>query len=286
MSARQDQPRPLRVALGEYDTGWHDPAGSLARAEALIARARRAGARLVVLPEMATTGFSMQSADIAEPMNGPSVSRLAQIASANGVWILAGVATTGVDADESHVACAYNSAILFTPTGQVGAVYHKQKLFAYAGEDQSYRAGHGPLVVDIDGVRVSPFICYDIRFPELFRPLADRVDAFLIVANWPQKRRLHWDVLVRARAIENQCYVVAVNRTGTAGGQEYDGGSVAYGPFGELLPSIAGAGDSLQVVELDPRAVADVRSKYPFLRDQGTVAGDADSVIATAGRGR
>ncbi len=286
MSARPEQPpRPLRVALGEYDTGWHDPAGSLTRAEALVARARRAGARLVVLPEMATTGFSMQSGEVAEPMNGPSVTRLAQIAAAHGLWILAGVATSGVDGDESHAVCAYNSAILLTPNGQPGAVYHKQKLFAYAGEDQSYRSGAGSLIIDIDGVRISPFICYDLRFPELFRAVADRVDAIVVVANWPKERRAHWDVLVRARAIENQCYVVAVNRTGNAGGLEYDGGSVAYGPWGEPLASMS-SDDAIQVVELDPRRVADVRSKYPFLRDQGTPALEPESVITGAGKGR
>ena len=268
MSAPEDVGRaPLRVALGEYDTGWHDPDGSLVRAEALIARARRAGARVVVLPEMATTGFSMESAAVAEPITGPSVVRLGEIAASHDVWILAGVATRA--AEEGGVACAYNSALFFAPSGRLHAAYHKQRLFAYAGEHNSYRSGAGPLIVEIEGVRVSPFICYDLRFPELFRAVAPRVDAFLLVANWPASRRTHWDVLVRARAIENQCYMIAVNRVGTADNLEYDGGSAAYGPWGDPATVVAGGtGDIPRIVEVDPALVADVRKRYPFLRDQ------------------
>lgn len=281
MSAPEDVGRsPLRVALGEYDTGWHDPEGSLVRAEALVARARRAGARVVVLPEMATTGFSMESTSVAEPITGSSVVRLGEIAGAHDVWILAGVATRGVE--DAGVACAYNSALLFAPTGRLHAAYHKQRLFAYAGEHRSYRPGAGPLIVEIEGVRVSPFICYDLRFPELFRAVAPRVDAFLLVANWPASRRTHWDVLVRARAIENQCYMIAVNRVGTADNLDYDGGSAAYGPWGDPATVVAGgSGGVPQIVEVDPALVADVRKRYPFLRDQHP-APPVESVSAVA----
>lgn len=278
----------LRVALGEYDTGWHDPDASLARAEALIANARRAGARLVVLPEMATTGFSMESATIAEPVTGTSVTRLATMAEDHDVWLLAGVATKAADESarsDSSAACAYNSALLFSPRGLLTAVYHKQRLFPLGGEDRRYLAGGGPLVVDIDGVRLSPLICYDLRFPELFRAIAARVDLFVIIANWPVERREHWDVLVRARAIENQCYVVAVNRTGSGGGLSYNGGSVAYDPWGEEAPSILPAATHIpRIVEIDAAAVAELRTRYPFLPAEELGMGTAGTISEAPAR--
>lgn len=249
---------PLRVALGEYDIGWHDPAGSLAAAGRLVQRAADAGARLVLLPEMCTTGFTMDSAQFAEPLSGPSATGLAEIASRHGVYLLAGVATRELRGDTGY----FNSALLFDPSGDLAAHYRKQRLFAFAGEHHCYSPGDEPIVVEIDGVRVAPFICFDLRFPELFRAVAPRVDAIALIANWPASRRTHWDVLVRARAIENQCFVLAVNRTGEGGGLRYDGGSAAYGPWGDPLPAVA---SDPTVVALDPAEVADVRAKFPFL---------------------
>src|SRR5690606_16888596 len=156
----------------------------------------------------------------------------------------------------------FNSALLFDASGEVSAHYRKQKLFVYADEQRHYSPGDAPVVVEVKGVRLAPFICFDLRYPELFRAVASYVDAMLLIANWPRSRRMHWDVLCRARAIENQCFFLAVNRTGEGGGLEYDGGSVAYGPFGELVGEGPGA-----VVEIDPERVGEVRRKYPYVED-------------------
>jgi predicted amidohydrolase len=255
---------PLRVALGEYDTGWHDPAGSLARAAGVVERAAAAGAELVVLPEMCTTGFTMESAARAEPPDGPSAAVLAELARGHGVHLLAGVATRAPS--DGGGERFHNSALLFRPDGALAAEYRKQRLFAIAGEHECYAAGDAPVVVRVGGVRIAPFICFDLRFPELFRAVAPRVDALVLVANWPASRRAHWDVLVRARAIENQCYVVAVNRSGVGGGLEYDGGSVAYDPWGEPVAEAADGG--LLVARIDPAEVTRVRSRYPFVEDR------------------
>jgi omega-amidase len=255
--------RTLRVALGEYDTGWHDPEASLVRAEAVIERAARSSVRLVVLPEMCTTGFTMDSSRWAEPLGGWAGSRLAAAAAKHDVWIIAGLA-----ARDREGLPAFNAAAVFSPWGELHAVYRKQRLFALGREDDSYSPGAGPLIVDIDGVRVSPFVCYDVRFPELFRAVARDVDVMVVIANWPIERRAHWDLLVRARAIENLCYVVGVNRRGVAGGHEYDGGSVIIGPWGNVLASAAGgATDAPPIGDLDPAFVKSMRDRYPFLRD-------------------
>ena len=116
----------------------------------------------------------------------------------------------------------------------------------------------------LQGVRIAPFICYDLRFPELFRAVAREVDVMVVLANWPASRRTHWDALIRARAIENQCYVVAVNRIGEGGGIVYDGGSAAFDPWGTPLDS---SGGSVQCIDVDPARVRAVREEFPFLRD-------------------
>jgi predicted amidohydrolase len=254
---------PLRAALGEYDTGWHDPETSVRRARDVVAAAVRLHARLVVLPEMCTTGFTMEGTRWAEPLSTDrgSSGALASLAQEFQVWVLAGLAVR-----EDSPARLVNAAVLFDPAGSISAIYRKQRLFAYSGEHEVYAAGEGPVVVTIEGARLGLFICFDLRFPELFRAVAPDIDAALLIANWPERRRPHWDVLTRARAIENQCYVVAVNRTGVGDGIEYDGGSVAYDPWGEPL-GIGGGGNAPRVVDIDPARVKLVRARYPFLRE-------------------
>lgn len=254
---------PLRVALGEYDTGWHDPDTSLRRAHDVIAGAARLRARVVVLPEMCSTGFTMEGTRWAEPLSPEQGASGALAAAAREfrLWVLAGLAVR-----ETSPARLVNAAVLFDPAGSIAAIYRKQRLFTYTGEQEVYAPGDGPVVVTIEGVRVGLFICFDLRFPELFRAIAPETDAALLVANWPERRRPHWDVLTRARAIENQCYVVAVNRTGIGDGVEYDGGSVAYDPWGEPV-GIGGGGNAPRVVDIDPARVKLVRARYPFLRE-------------------
>ena len=259
MTAPAGAQASLRVALGEYDTGWHDPALSLQRAGALVRRAADGGAGLVVLPEMCTTGFTMDAPSQAEAITGSSARALAALAKEHGTWLVAGMALR-------EGQNAVNAAVVFDVGGEVAGIYRKQRLFAYANEQHSYRPGGAPFVTTIDGVRTALFVCYDLRFPELFRAVANEVDLMVLIANWPAARRAHWDVLVRARAIENLCYVVAVNRTGTGGTLSYDGGSAAWSPWGDRLPD-AGDGDPV-LVDVSPHEVARLRMAYPFLADR------------------
>ena len=259
----------LRVALAEYDTGWLQPEASLDRAAVCVARAASTGARLVVLPEMCTTGFTMEPENWSEALNGPSFARLSTMAAVHDVWLMAGVAAKGEDGYS-------NVAAVFNPEGSLVLTYAKQRLFAYAGEDQHYSAGIVPAVIDIDDVRVSPFICYDLRFPELFRAAAPWSDLIVVIANWPAARRPHWDALLPARAIENLAYVVGVNRTGFANGIQYDGGSAAYDPWGTpAAQRMAVAAPS--VVDVSTARVASIRAQYPFLDDMA-----GNSLAATA----
>ena len=133
-------------------------------------------------------------------------------------------------------------------------------------------------MIDVDGVRVSPFVCYDLRFPELFRAAAPACDLMVVIANWPATRRPHWDALLPARAIENQAYVIGVNRTGMAGGIQYDGGSAAYDPWG-LPVARRTAVASPAVVDVAPARVASIRSQYPFLADIAPLGSLNESVV-------
>jgi predicted amidohydrolase len=244
------------VALGEYDTGWHNPAASLARARELASQAVDSGAQLLVLPEMATTGFTMDAANFAESPEGPSVNALAALAKEFELWIIAGIA---MNRDGSFL----NSAVAFAPDGSVQAIYDKQRLFAYATEHEIYSAGSAPCVVNVGGVAVAVFICYDLRFPELFRAVGPAVDAFVLLANWPSARHRHWEVLTQARAIENQCFMIAVNRIGEGDGLTYAGGSVVFDPWGERVDRVAER-SPLRVAEVSHASVVKTRKAFPI----------------------
>ena len=246
----------LTVALGEYDTGWHDPDKSLRNARELAESARNAGADLLVLPEMCTTGFTMDAAQFSESDDGPSVRGLADIASDNDLMIVAGLS---MHREKRYVNCA----LAFGPDGSVVDIYEKQRLFGYARETEIYSAGAEPCVVKLGPLSVGLFVCFDLRFPELFRQVGPRVDAMILIANWPSTRHRHWEVLTQARAIENQCYFVGVNRIGDANGLRYTGGSVIFDPWGERC-DVAVAESSLRVGKLSASEVAKVRRSFPL----------------------
>jgi predicted amidohydrolase len=156
--------------------------------------------------------------------------------------------------------------VLAGPDGTVHG-YDKIHPFSYAAEHDHYAAGEGAVTVDVEGVRVTPFVCYDLRFADVFWAAAASTDVYVVVANWPEGRRLHWQVLLQARAIENQAYVVGVNRVGTGDGLDYAGDTRVVAPDGEVLGAAA-RGESMVLADLDPAVVADVRERYPFLRDR------------------
>lgn len=246
----------MKVALVQLDAAWEDEATNLGRLKQFARQAREGGCTLACFPEMCTTGFSMST----ERLSSARVAahRLSEIAKDAGVSMLAGYAALTADASPQNVACCFDA------TGVLQAEYAKMRLFPLAGEDAHFFPGHSPVVFDIDDVPVSTFICYDLRFAELFRLVADRVAIMFVLANWPAVRKAHWDTLLRARAIENQCFVVGVNRTGVDGnGIEYDGGSLVIAPTGDIVTQ---ATDQAYVeVSIDPWEVDRVRRAWPFL---------------------
>jgi predicted amidohydrolase len=249
----------VRVALAQMDLAWEDVLENHRRAARLLEQAAAGGARLALLPEMFSTGFSMDSRRIAQPPGGPSESFLCEQAARLGLWILASVPESGEPSPR-------NMALLVSPDGSV-VRYAKIHPFSYAGEDRVYTAGDRVVTALVDGVRVTPFVCYDLRFPEPFRTAAADTDLFAVVANWPDQRREHWRALLRARAIENQAYVVGVNRAGDGNGLHYAGDSAAIAPLGETIVE-ADEREQVLFCDVDPEVVKKLRTRFPALEDR------------------
>jgi predicted amidohydrolase len=251
----------MRIAAVQHDIVWEDREANFDRLAPQVARAVGAGAELVLLTETFSTGFSM-TPGIGEPEDGPSARFLAAQAAEHGVWV-AGTCPEIAAGEE----LPYNSFVLAGPDGTAHR-YRKLHPFTHAGEHERFRAGEKPVTVEIGGLRVTPFICYDLRFADVFWRAAPETDVYLVPANWPSPRRHHWQTLLQARAIENQAYVVGCNRVGTAGdGTEHAGDSRIVSPLGELLATAAGV-ETVVLADVDPAEVAATRDRFRFMPDR------------------
>jgi predicted amidohydrolase len=251
----------MRIAAVQHDIVWEDRDANFERLAPQVAQAVGAGAELVLLTETFSTGFSM-TAGIGEPEGGPSSRFLASQAAEHGVWV-GGTCPEIADGEQ----LPYNSFVLSAPDGTVHR-YRKLHPFTHAGEHQRFRAGAEPVTVEVGGLRITPFICYDLRFADVFWRAAPETDVYLVPANWPSPRRQHWQTLLQARAIENQAYVVGCNRVGTAGdGTEHVGDTRIVSPMGELLATAAGA-ETIVLADVEAGEVAITRDRFRFLPDR------------------
>jgi predicted amidohydrolase len=247
----------LELALIQSELAWQDPAANRAHFETLLDQAR--GADLVVLPEMFSTGFCMDSAALAEPENGPTSMWLSEQAKRIDAVVTGSLIIQAADG-------SYRNRLLWArPDGSL-AHYDKRHLFRMAGEHKHYAAGEQQLLLELNGWRIRPLICYDLRFPVWSRD-PHSTDLLLYVANWPAARRQHWNRLLPARAIENLCYVAAVNRIGQDGkGHPYSGDSQVLDFQGD---SLLQAGDTAGVfrVALKADELAAYRQRFPADQD-------------------
>jgi len=251
----------MKVAAIQHDVVWEDRDATLGRLEPQIGAAAGTGARLVVLTEMFPTGFSTEPERVAEPEGGPTSEFLRAEAAGLNVWICGSVPTRPAGGGRP-----VNRLLLAGPRGELRH-YDKIHPFSYSGEHEHYAAGTERVTFDVEGVRVTPFVCYDLRFADEFWAMAPGTDCYVVVANWPSSRRAHWQALLVARAIENQAYVVGVNRVGEGGGLHYSGDSRIVDPSGEILAAGAG-GETILLADVDPVVVAETRKRFPFLADR------------------
>jgi predicted amidohydrolase len=215
---------------------------------------------LLVLPEMFATGFSMNAEKVAA-FAEETRAFLVALARKWEVHVLGGYAEPGRERPA-------NACSIFSPAGEEILHFRKLHPFSMAGEDESYEGGDSLPTVKVNGVRVTPLICYDLRFPEPFRPAAAATDLYCVIANWPHMRRVAWSTLLRARAIENQAYVLGVNRVGEAGGKPHAGDSALIDPMGRVVVDSAEYEEGIVKGRADPDEVAEVRRSLDFLTDR------------------
>ena len=255
---------PLRVSLVQGDTRWHDPAANRAYYGARIAALKGQG-DLIVLPETFLSGFTNEALVNAETMDGEGLR-----------WLRAAAADAGAVVSGSlvvrHGDTCVNRLVWMRPDGS-HALYDKRHLFRMAGEHERYGSGRERLIVELNGWRICPQVCYDLRFPVWLRNRYDRAagrfdyDLLIFVANWPSPRRHAWRTLLRARAIENLAYCAGVNRVGTDGNAlAYAGDSAVLDFLGQPLVDL-GAQEQVVTVTLDPAALAAHRQRFPAWMD-------------------
>lgn len=249
------------VAGIQLDIAWEDRQANFAKVRPWVASAKAAGARLVVLPEMFGCGFSMDTAAIEEPPEGPSTAFLRAQAQEHNLWVAGTVPERSPGAPRPR-----NTLLVAGPGGELHR-YRKLHPFSFAREHEHYDAGTERVTVTIEGLRCTLFICYDLRFANEFWDTAEHTDCYLVVANWPRKRRHHWTTLLHARAIENQAYVVGINRVGTGGKLDYSGDSRIFDPWGEPLVT-ACERETMLLADINPETVRHAREVFPVLGDR------------------
>ena len=250
--------RAIRIAVVQTDLVWEDKQANLARFEALI-RTSDSSTDLIILPEMFTTGFSMNAEKLAEDMDGPTVTWLREMALVTQSVVTGSI----IVREDNHF---YNRLIWMRPDGSY-AKYDKRHLFTLADEHHTYTPGREHLIVDLKGWKILPLICYDLRFPVWSRNTQD-YDLLLYVANFPEKRRYAWQQLLIARAIENQAYTIGVNRVGTDGKDiSYSGDSVIIDYAGQPLSSAAYL-ETIQYATLSYLDQQAFRKRFAFLPDR------------------
>ncbi len=246
----------MKITLIQTDLLWNDPAGNRARFEQKIAEA--GSADLIVLPEMFSTGFCTQPRLAAEPLGGETLPWMKRIAQKTDCALAGSVA---VEENGNY----FNRFYFVKPDGSVSQ-YDKRHLFTYGGEHKEFTAGDKRIIVEYKGWRILLQICYDLRFPVWSRNRND-YDLALYTANWPTPRVDAWSALLRARAIENLCYVAGINRTGTDPNCSYCGKSALLDFKGQTLADVEPGKEALLSAELDADALRDFRKNFPALQD-------------------
>jgi predicted amidohydrolase len=254
--------KTLRITLCQMNIQVGDPEANLKKGAEWISRSAGQGSQLVLFPELWSTGYALERAVEFASVDGPKITaRTSELARDHHIWVGGSTLETADDR-------VYNTFRLFAPDGRLAATYRKIHLFRLMQEDRWLAPGDATTLVDTDFGLAGLAICYDLRFPELFRGYALRGARLMLApAEWPIERVGNWRILVRARAIENQVFVAAVNAAGDCGGTVMGGNSAVIGPRGEEICS-AGADEALLTADLDLSMPEQARQKMDILRDR------------------
>lgn len=249
----------LKIALIQSDLAWESPTKNRQNFEEKI-NAISETVDVIILPEMFTSGFTMQPEKVAETMQGETINWMQSIASKLNVALTGSLV---IQENEKY----YNRLVFVHLDGKI-ETYDKRHTFTLAGEDKVYKAGTEKLIVNYKGWKICPLICYDLRFPVWARNV-ENYDLLIYVANWPKKRIAAWDALLKARAIENMSYCIGVNRVGVdANNFEYVGHSACYNVLGEKISDIIPAKEQTEIVTLYKSQITTLRERLQFLEDK------------------
>lgn len=251
----------MKLALGQIDMGFEEKEQAMALCSRLMAEAKEKGVDFVIFPEMTLTGFTLAPETYGEERkNSKTIAFFKEEAKKNGVAVC-----FGLPVYEDGVAT--NHCILLDETGEELADYTKIHPFSFGAEAEHYVGGSTLQFCEIKGVPVSPLVCYDLRFPEPFQILSEKSKLITVIASWPTPRREHWMTLLKARAIENQCFIAGINRSGDGGGLSYIGDSMVVSPTGEVLAHVEG-GNGLTIVDINLQEADAYRSSFPVKADR------------------
>lgn len=249
----------MKLCIAQTDIVWEDKAENMRRSRIIMHNAAEQGAQLVVFPELSLTGFTMNTA-LAEPPDGCTVQFFSDLTRELGT-----AAAFGFACEHDGVV---TNRLCIAEKGSIVAEYDKLHPFSYGGECAAYSAGNRLVTAEVCGETVGLTVCYDLRFPEIFQALSDSCTLIITSANWPESRREHWQTLLKARAIENQCYIAGCNRCGTGNGLNYSGDSAVYSPSGELIAAAEPYREQLIYSEIKHEECRADREAFPVKNDR------------------
>ncbi len=250
----------MRLALAQMEPLWENKRGNFEASLKFLQEAKEKNADFLVFPEMSMTGYSMHPERIGEDReNSETLQFFQEQAQKFQMYI-------GVGYVEYREPKSYNSFAIISPQGEILADYQKIHPF-FGTEEAHYQAGEHVVTCQVEEFTVAPFICYDLRFPEIFQMASETAQVIVVPVNWPESRREHYMTLLKARAIENQCYMAGVNRVGRARTNVYSGDSMIVDPYGTVIAE-AGDGENVICAELDLELVETYRKDFPLKKDR------------------
>lgn len=251
----------MRIGLGQLDMGFENKEHAKSLCEEMMQKAAKEQVDFLVFPEMTLTGFTMKTKELGESFkDSETIGFFRENALKNQLSLCFGLSIIDAQKAENH-------CVIVSETGEPLLDYAKIHPFSFGTEAQFYTGGESLASCTIKNVVTSPFVCYDLRFPEIFQVASKNSILLVVIANWPRQRREHWMTLLKARAIENQAFVVGVNRAGHGGGLEYSGDSMVVSPLGEVLAH-AKEGHGLTTVDISPEVAFAYRSTFPLKLDR------------------
>lgn len=249
----------MKIVLVQYSPVWESKIENINHLNEMLLKIPK-DINLLIFPEMTLTGFTMDSSKFAEEIDGIGMNYFINLAAKNKINIIGGI----IERYEDEI---FNSSFHFDEFGLIKAVYRKIHPFSYADENKNYKAGNEIVVSKINNYKIGFTVCYDLRFPELYRLYAkEKTDVIINISNWPIKRIEHWNTLLKARAIENQCFIIGVNRVGNDPFNQYNGFSSIYDPMGNEIISVEND-ERLIYAEIDLEETKNVRDKFHFIDD-------------------